>query len=551
MHKIFGMDGKLWTLVSLLFCVGCSNLVERSTPKLLIGIVVDQMRMDYLSRFESHFGNDGFNRFYSEGFVAKNHHFDYVQTKTGPGHASISTGTPPAIHGIIANDWFNKISGKMQYCVGDKNFTGVGTSSKIGSKAPTQLLVSTFADENRLATQKRGKAIGISLKDRSAILSIGHAANGAYWFSGKNEGNFVSSTFYMDMLPQWVVDFNQSRTIDKYLTTWKTYRSLDTYVESGPDNTPYERIFNGLQSPTLPYDLADLAPKNGGYDVLKETPFGNSLITDFAIAALDGEQLGTDTDADVLMISYSSTDYIGHAFGANAKELQDTYIRLDLELARLFAALDKQVGKGQYTVFLSSDHGVAHVPQYLLDNKIPAGYFSKKEFLNALNKHVSSFFGNDDIIRNVSNNEIFLNHDIIQTKGLDKNEILSSLVSFATNFQGIAVAFDTNELTKMNASNPLIQRLQRGHHSKRSGDIVFVLAPGYLDNGKYNTQGTTHGSAYIYDTHVPFLLFGTGIKKGKTFSRTHTTDIAPTMSAILGVSNPTGTIGNPVGEALK
>ncbi|MGB0255205.1 MAG: alkaline phosphatase PafA [Flavobacteriaceae bacterium] len=542
------MNTKLLPLVFLLVFVCCDSPIQSSKPKLVVGIVVDQMRMDYLTRFENHYGNDGFKRFYHQGFVAKNHHFDYAQTKTGPGHASISTGTPPAIHGIIGNDWFDKATGEEQYCVGDAKYQGVGTYSEAGKKAPTQLLVSTFADENRLATQSRGKAIGISIKDRSAILSIGHAANGAYWFSGKDEGKFVSSTFYMDALPQWAEDFNSKRVIDNYMTTWETYSPMETYIESGSDNTPYERVFKGKETPTFPYDLASLAQNNGGYDIIEETPFGNSLVTDFALAALKGENLGTDADADVLMISYSSTDYVGHAFGINSKELQDTYVRLDMDLARLFAALDKQVGKGQYTVFLSSDHGVAHVPQYLMDNKIPAGYFKKKDFENKIKEHLASFFGTDTLIRNISNNEIFLDYDALAAKSLDPKQIKSSLVSLITSFEGIAAAYDTDALLKMNENNPLIERLQRGHHPKRSGDIVFSLLPGHIATRK---KGTTHGSAYIYDTHVPLMLFGAGVKKGSTYERTNITDIAPTICAILGISNPTGTIGNPIGSALK
>ena len=221
-------------LLVLILLVGCNSPIQPSKPKLVVGIVVDQMRMDYLTRFENHFGNEGFKRFYSEGFVAKNHHFDFAQTKTGPGHASISTGTPPAIHGIIANDWFDKTSGEEQYCVNDASYQSVGTSTNAGKKAPTQLLVSTFSDENRLATQSRGKAIGVSIKDRGAILSVGHTANGAYWFSGNDEGNFVSSTFYMDALPKWAADFNTSRVIDKYLTKWDTFYPIKTYVETRP-----------------------------------------------------------------------------------------------------------------------------------------------------------------------------------------------------------------------------------------------------------------------------------------------------------------------------
>lgn len=535
-------------LLLIIVFVGCNTPIQPSKPKLVVGIVVDQMRMDYLTRFESHFGNAGFKRFYKEGFVAKNHHFDYAQTQTGPGHASIATGSPPAIHGIISNAWFDKVSGRNQNCVSDNRYRGVGTSTVIGQKAPTQLLASAFADENRLATQMRGKTIGVSIKDRGAILAIGHTANGAYWFSGKSEGNFVSSTFYMDALPQWAADFNTSRVIDNYLTTWDTYFPIDTYIESGPDDTPYEGVLNGKETPTFPYDLKKLAGDNGGYDVLGATPFGNSLITDFALAALNGEQLGKDDDADVLMISFSSTDYIGHKYGINAKELQDAYVRLDRDLARLFSALDNQVGKGEYAVFLTSDHGASHVSNFLIDNNIPGGYFRKSDFVRQLNEAVASRFGTLDLVRNISNNEIFLNHEGITKSKINWEQIQQFVVSFALSFHGIATAYSADNLMLQNDNNAIVQRLQRGHHPKRSGDIVFTLLPGYTS---YGPTGSTHGSAYVYDTHIPLLMFGKGVRKGSTYAHTSITDIAPTISALLGVSNPTGNTGNPIVKALR
>ncbi len=535
-------------LITLLLLLGCVNNHDTTKTKLVVGIVVDQMRMDYVYRFQDHFTAHGFMRFYTEGFVANNHHFDYAQTKTGPGHASIATGTPPAVHGIIGNSWFDRQTGSFKYCVNDASFLGIGTQSKKGKKAPTSLLVSTFADENRLATQMRGKSISVSIKDRSAILSIGHTANGAYWFSGKDEGNFVTSNFYMDSLPDWAKTFNSSRKIDDYLTTWDTYYPIDAYAETGPDNSPYERLINGKDTPTFPYDLKALALNNGGYDVLESTPYGNSLVTDFAIEALKGEALGADTYADVMMVCYSSTDYIGHAFGTNAKELQDTYVRLDLELARLFETLDREVGKGQYTVFLTADHGVAPVPNYLTDNKIPAGYIHEKELVEALKKGVQDQYGVANLIRNVSNNEVYLDHKKIAAAKLDSGRVSHFIASFIQSQEGIAAAYPTATLMKMNEDNPLIQRLQRGYHPKRSGDITYVLLPGYMNYRKY---GTTHGSAFVYDTHVPLLLFGKGVKKGETFKRTNITDIAPTISALLEISNPTGTIGNPIGEVLE
>ena len=536
----------LYIIIGFLF-LGCALKQDRSNTKIVVGIVVDQMRMDYLYRFQYHFSEHGFKRFFNEGFVAKNHHFDYQQTKTGPGHASIATGTPPAINGIIGNDWFDKQNRKVRYCVDDQNFLSLGTAKTRG-KAPTALLVSTFADENRLATQMNGKAVSVSLKDRSAILSIGHTANGAYWFSGGGEGNFISSTFYMDALPTWAIDFNASRKIDDYLTTWDTYYPISQYTETGPDDSPYEKRPKGKDTPTFPYDLAALTANNDGYDVLEATPFGNSLVTDFALAALKGEDLGADNHADVFMVSYSSTDYIGHDFGTNAKELQDTYIRLDLELARLFEALDTQVGKGAYSVFLTSDHGVAPVPKYLIDNKIPAGYFSKKPFVKALKEVLFDAFGVRDIILDVSNNEIYFDHDRISSAKLDIDMISRFATAFIQQQDGIAAAYATSNLMQIDAGNPIFERLQNGYNPKRSGDIIYMLQPGFIANRAY---GTTHGSAFIYDTHVPLLLYGNGIQNGSTFKRTKISDIAPTICALLEVSNPTGATGNPIGEALK
>ncbi|MBL19952.1 MAG: alkaline phosphatase [Flavobacteriaceae bacterium] len=527
--------------------IGCASKQDSANTKLVVGIVVDQMRMDYLYRFQSHFGEQGFKRFYNEGFVAKNHHFDYRQTKTGPGHASIATGTPPAVNGIIGNDWFDKQRRKERYCVDDQNFLSLGTA-KTSGKAPTALLVSTFADENRLATQMNGKAVSVSLKDRSAILSIGHTANGAYWFSGGGEGNFISSTFYMDALPSWVIDFNASRKIDEYLTTWDTYYPISQYAETGPDDSPYEKRPKGKDTPTFPYDLAALSPNNGDYEILRATPFGNSLVTDFALAALKGEDLGTDDHADVFMVSYSSPDHVGHAFGTNAKELQDTYIRLDLEIARFFKELDAQVGKGAYSVFLTSDHGVAPVPNYLIDNKIPAGYFSNKPFVKALKEAVFDAFGVRDIVLNVSNNEIYFDHDRIFAASLDIDVISRFATAFIQQQDGIAAAYSTSNLMRMDAGNPIVERLQKGYNPKRSGDVIYMQLPAYIAN---RTYGTTHGSAFIYDTHVPLLLYGNGIQKGSTFKRTKISDIAPTICALLEIGNPTGVIGNPIGEALK
>ena len=262
----------------------------RAHPALVVGVVVDQMRYDYITRFWDKFSEDGFKRLVSEGFNCRNNHYNYIPTYTGPGHASIYTGASPETHGIISNDWYNKFESKMVYCVEDHSVKSIGTTSKAGEMSPHRLLTASVSDENRLHTQMKGKTIGIALKDRGAILPAGHTANAAYWFHGKDEGQWISSSFYMQQLPQWVKQFNASGKAASYMKNWKTLYDINTYTESGSDLNTFEGGFSGKKDAGFPYDLAKLQKQNGGFDLLKATPFGNSLTADFAIAAIDGEQ---------------------------------------------------------------------------------------------------------------------------------------------------------------------------------------------------------------------------------------------------------------------
>ncbi|HMQ45220.1 MAG TPA: alkaline phosphatase family protein, partial [Mariniflexile sp.] len=340
------------SVILLLFSCNAQNAVlsnkneTTGKPKLVVGIVVDQMRYDYLTRFYNKYGAGGFKRMMNEGFNCKNNHFNYVPTYTAPGHASVYTGTTPKYHGIIGNDWYDKDIKKMVYCAGDDTVQAVGAETEDGQMSPHRMKTTTFTDENRLFTQMQGKTIGISIKDRGAILPAGHTANAAYWFYGKDKGYFISSTFYMNTLPKWVNDFNTSNRAASYLKPWNTLYNIETYTESGSDLNNFEGGFKGKETATFPYDLQVLKDQNGGFDILKATAYGNSIVADFAIAAISGEQLGQDNITDVLTVSFSSTDYVGHNFGVNSKEIEDTYIRLDLDLERFLKALDEKVGKG-------------------------------------------------------------------------------------------------------------------------------------------------------------------------------------------------------------
>ena len=517
--------------------------VANSNPKLVVGIVVDQMRYDYLTRFYNKFGKGGFKRMINEGFNCKNNHFNYIPTYTGPGHASVFTGATPKYHGVIGNSWYDKTLKSSVNCVGDNSVASVGTASSNGKKSPHRMLTTTFSDENRLFTQMRGKAIGISFKDRGAILPVGHTDNAAYWFHGANEGHWISSSFYMNKLPKWVNEFNESDVVEKYFKVWNTLYNIDTYIESGDDLNTFEGGFSFKETATFPYDLSVLKDENNSFDAFKSTAYGNNITTDFALAAIKGEALGEDNITDVLTISYSSTDAVGHNFGVNSKEVEDTYIRLDLDLERLFKVLDKKVGKGEYTVFLTADHGAIDVPAYLQSVNIPAGYLNNRDTKKRFEDFMSSTFGASDLIENMSNSQIFLNRKKIKTLGLELDAVQKAIVNELINYNHINKVYSATTMSTVEFSNGIETLLQKGYNQKRSGDILIVSDPSYIS---YSRTGSTHGSGLNYDTHVPLLFFGKGIKKGQTLQKTEITDIAPTMSALLGISFPNGSIGKPL-----
>ncbi|GLB48794.1 alkaline phosphatase PafA [Neptunitalea lumnitzerae] len=535
-------------LLVLAAVVGQAQEETYQKPKLVVGIVVDQMRYDYIPRFWDRYGEGGFKKLINEGFNCKNNHYNYAPTKTGPGHASVYTGTTPATHGIIANDWYDKELKKYVYCAEDDSVQPIGTKDASHKMSPWRMLSSTMTDELKLATQGRGKVIGISVKDRGAILPAGHAADAAYWFQGKDEGAWITSSFYMNELPKWVTKFNKSKAAAAYKKSWNTLYDIETYTASGPDDTDFEGKFSGEERPVFPHDLKKLWLLNKGYDIIKATPYGNSITADFAIAALEGEQLGTDDITDFLAVSFSSTDYVGHKFGVNSVEVEDTYLRLDKDLERLLKALDEKVGKGNYTVFLTADHAAVQPPSYLKTRNIPAGYIDVAGIKEGISEFLETRFKSKNLIENVSNDQIFLNADELKKLNLTAEEVEKALAQELLNYDDVAQTYTATEMRAYNYTEGIPYKLQKGFNHKRSGNVIIVFKPAYIS---YSPTGSTHGSPYNYDANVPFLLYGFGVNHGSTYERTEITDIAPTICALLGISFPNGAIGNPVVKALK
>lgn len=519
---------------------------ELKQPKLVVGIVVDQMRHDYIYRYWNKFGNGGFKKIINEGYFYKNAHFNYVPTYTGPGHASIYTGTSPATHGIISNDWFVKETGKMTYCTEDDQVKTVGSDSKAGLMSPKNLLVTTIGDELKLATNQTSKVFAISLKDRSSILPAGHSANGAFWFDG-SVGKFISSTHYMNQLPVWVTDFNNQQLAKKYLSQgWNTLYPIDTYMESIADKNNYEQAPNKKDVPVFPYEYSKQLDKNN-FEIIKATPYGNAITKDIALACLKAEQLGQGKQTDMLCVSFSSTDYVGHSYGPRSVEVEDVYLRLDKDLEELLNYLNTNVGKDNYVLFLTADHGACDVPAHLKDLKIPGGYINESELTKTIKSFCQSQYG-DSLVSEYVNQQIFLNESKMAALKLNKFAVEHTLANYMLSIKGIAEAYPSEVLKYENFTDGTFKYLiQKGYNHVRSGNVAVAYNPAWME---YHDKGTTHGASYSYDTHVPVLFYGKGIPKGTSVRKINVVDIAPTISLLLNMSFPNGTTGKPLEEVF-
>lgn len=533
---------KKW--IAFFVFINITLIQAQDKPKLVVGIVVDQMKMEYLYRFSDDFSANGFKRLMKEGYTFHNMHYNYMPTYTGPGHAAIYTGTTPSVNGIVGNDWFNKAIGKEMYCTDDASVKtiGDGTDSE-GKMSPKNLLSTTITDELKLATNFKGKVIGISLKDRGAILPAGHFADWAFWYS--KTGAFISSTYYGEALPDWVTQFNKEKNYEKYLTQWDLFKPKETYNESLNDNNPYEgKLFKKI--PFFPYNMKEMYENNDA-GVLRSTPFGNNFIADFAMKTIEKENLGKDNLTDFLAISFSSTDYIGHLLGPRSIELQDTYLRLDQTIADFLVHLDKTVGKNNYLIFLTADHAGAENITYLKDNKYNVDNINNKSFKNDLTKFSKDKYG-EDLVLEYSNSNIFFNKDIIAASDLDLNEVKKSFKDFIYKQNFVRRVYTDDEILASSGSDLYLHYIANGYDPIQNGELVILEKPGYLE---YGNTGTTHGSPYTYDTHVPLLFYGWKIKQGESYNKKEITQIAPTLALKLKITLPNGTEAKVLEEILE
>jgi predicted AlkP superfamily pyrophosphatase or phosphodiesterase len=521
-------------------------------PRLVIGIVVEQLKYDQLEKFRDRLGENGIKRLINEGTYFKNASFEYMLTQSAPGHATISTGTEPSFHGITSDNWYLPLRNELIYCSKDINVNPVGGSFEAGLQSPVNLQASTFSDELEMATNKKAKVFGIGIKESSAIFSAGHSADGAYWFDNTT-GTWMSSSYYIDTLPVWVNDYNAMKFPESYLnSTWSLFRPVQDYSDCLPDSNNFEAGFNSISY--FPYDLKKM--KSRGifntkidYSLLRETPFANSLTTSFAIRLIENEKLGKDDVTDYLSICYSATDNIGHRFGPSSVEMGDAILRLDDEIKNLLTFLNDSIGKKNILIYFTSAHGISEIPSVLESNRIPAGYFKQNQALQLLRSYLNAVYGEGDWVKGYSERQIFLNRTLIEDARLPLEEVQKKVARFLVQFTGVAAAYPYSAFEANDFGNGNLKRIINNFSPQRSGDIIVTLNPGWVENEE--DYVTNHNSPYEYDSHVPLIWYGWTMNRFTVTRKVNMTDIAPTLSSLCKVPSPNACSGEPMFELFR
>lgn len=546
-NQLFKYSKLVFLIIFLFASLNCIFFQKKKTkvPKLVIGIVVDQMAYDFIPRYWSKYSEKGFKRLVNDGFLCKNTKLIHFPSYTAPGHSSIYTGSIPAINGISGNDWYSREKNKVVYCADDDKCNTVGSFSDKGKMSPVNLITSTITDQLKLS-DSNSKVIGIALKDRGAIFPAGHYGS-AYWFD-ETCNKWITSSYYKKKLPEWVEEFNGKSLPDFYLSKqWNTLLPIKEYTESTEDNNEYEDTYIGEDSPVFPHNLPELKHKNT--NLLRVSPFGNSITKDFALDAIKKENLGRNASTDFLCISFSSTDYVGHMFGPNSIEVEDTYLRLDKDIEELLGYLDNNIGMQDCLIFLTADHGVCNNPSYLKSKGVPADTFFPKQILERVNDYLFKTYNKKNLALHFLNQQIYFDYTLIMDSGINLNEIINKTASYIkNNIDGVENTYTSYDFKTENPNDNAFRLFKNGYYVKRCGDVFVNFKPHWIED---RVKGAEHGGTYDYDTHIPLIWYGFGIKKGETSEPLEIVDVAPTLSVLLNVSNTNGCIGKPIKEIVN
>jgi predicted AlkP superfamily pyrophosphatase or phosphodiesterase len=518
-------------------------------PKLVIGIVVEELKYDQLEKFRDKLGDDGIKKLINEGTYFKNASFQYMLTQSAPGHATIATGAEPSVNGITSDDWYVPLKNELINCSKDINVNSVGGSFESGMHSPVNLLVSTFSDELVLSTNRRAKVFGVGLRESSAIFSAGHAANAAYWYDNTT-GTMMSSSYYLKELPTWVNDFNAMKFSEVYLnSTWSLLKPERDYADCLPDSNKFEKGFNGINF--FPYDLKKIRTKSGArdYSLLRETPFGNSYTTDFAIRLIKNERLGKHDATDYISICYSATDYIGHRFGPSSVEMGDAILRLDDDIKNLLTFVNDSIGKKNVLIYFTAAHGISEIPEVLEMNRIPSGYFQQNQALQLLRTYLNAVYGEGNWVKGYSERQIFLNRTLIEDARLSLDEVQKKVARFLVQFTGVEAAYPYSAFEANDFGTGNLKRIVNNFSPLRSGDVIVVLNPGWVE--KVSDFVTNHNSPYEYDTHVPLIWYGWTVNRATVTRQVNMTDIAATLSTLCKIPYPNACDGEPMFELFR
>jgi len=538
-------------LVSLSLSVFSQEKKAPDKPKLIVGIVIDQMRYDYIYRYWDKFGENGFKKLVNTGSFCKNTNYNYLLNHSSSAYATIATGTTPSNHGIISDSWYLRLKNTNQYCVNSEKEKLVGTDSEGVGKSPEHLISPTWSDELKFSNFKMSKVISISLKDYGAILSGGFLANVAYWFDNKT-GNWITSTYYDETQKTWVQDFNDKKFPDVYIgRKWDTFLPMKDYFASIYDDYPYEKGFYGQH--TFPYDLSEIKQKKGDYSILKQTPYGNTYVKDFALFALVKENMGKDQYTDFLSISFSACGNISDIFGIRSVEVEDAYIRLDKDIEHLINSLEDIVGKENVLIYLTADRGSGDIPEMLEGMKMKSNYFDIQSSMVVLSSYLRILYGNKDWIETYYDGQIYLNRELIEDSKYSLSDFQKTTANFFVQFTGVSNAIAMSLIQEGDFKGDIMSKAKNSYNQKRSGDIFINLSPGWAMKPEKNRRNSLSArtSAYTENTHVPLIWYGWKIPQKNIFRATTPADIATTISFFLNINSSSMNTGEPIEEIIK
>lgn len=542
-------------LVSLLLLLSYQMQAQRlrnlpaEKPSLVVWLVVDQMRYDYISRFNHNFSEGGFNRLIGEGTLCTNAQFNYIFNQPGVGEATLITGSDPETHGIVSEYWYKRLQEQEIHCTADDRFVSVGTTNNHGQRSPQALSASTLGDEMKLSNELKSKVFSVALEPSSSIVMGGHTADAAYWFD-QETGNWITSNYYTDSLKTWIREFNEKKINETYLEKqWNLLLSTEKYLGCMPDKNDYETGI--LSEKTFPYDLYDISnlkKRKPNYGVLKFVPYGNNFTKDFAISLIVNENLGKGEYTDMISVGFNSSQEIGLRFGPRSLEVQDNFLRLDRELEHFLSFLDDFVGKEKVLVILTSNYGLADIPQYLSDVKIPADYFNSKSTMQLLKSYLNATYGKGKWVQYYYKQQVFLNRELIEDSDLDIRDVQQKAADFLLQFSGIANTVTATTLQTTNFTDGMFEKMQNSYNQERSGDILINLKPGWVELSNRSTDTNT---GYTYCTHVPLVFYGWKVGRGRIHDKISMADVAPTISALLEIASPNSATGSVIKDIIK